>query len=359
MSGDTGAKDWLIRDIVVKAFSADASDIHIQSNFPVFIRVHGEMKAMDIKPSRADIEDMLSLIMKTEGAIAGLYDKEEKDLSYQLQMRETTLRFRVNVSLTKEGIYVVLRRLKSVNPDPVSLGIPQQLIDIILKTSYGIIFLAGPTGCGKSTTLASLISFMAAREAVNIVTVEDPIEYELLPGKSHVAQREVKKHSKEFSTALRAAMRQDPDIILVGEVRDPDTAIAAIQAAKSGHIVFSTIHTSMASQIQKRVAGMFPIERQPWINAELLDVLVAGCVQALVPTTDGKRTLATELMISTDLSVRELLRNDKQTEVRNLMREKKIGWTLNQDLLKIKASGRISAETVTGYSNDIGELEIL
>lgn len=101
---------------------------------------------------------------------------------------------------------------------------------------------------------------------------------------------------------------------------------------------------------------MFPIDRQPWITAELLDVLVAGCVQALTPTIDGKRTLATELMISTDLSVREMLRNDKQTEVRQLMREGTLGWTLNQDLLKLKAAGRISAESVTGYTNDIGEI---
>lgn len=122
---DSGVKDWIIREIALRAFSADASDIHIQSNYPVFIRVHGEMKPTDIKPSRAELEDMLSVIMKTDGAVAGLYDKEEKDLSYQLQLRETTLRFRVNISLSKEGIYVLLRRLKSVNPDPISLGTPR------------------------------------------------------------------------------------------------------------------------------------------------------------------------------------------------------------------------------------------
>ncbi len=348
---------FLLRDIIVEASRREASDIHIQSEFPVFLRIHGVMTETDIRPSRSEIEEMLNYLLKTDGAIAKLYDKEEYDVSYSVQTREGPLRFRVNVSLGKEGVYIVMRRLKRVDAEPATLGVPDRLIEIVGKVPYGLVFIAGPTGSGKSTTLASLLSSIAKKDPQNIVTIEDPIEYELVRGVSLVVQREVGKHTLSFARALRAAMRQDPDTILVGEVRDPETAVAAMQAAKSGHIVFSTIHTSIATQIPGRVASMFKSEEQPRIVTELMESMVAGVVQALVPTVDGKRALVTEVMDCSTTEVRDMIRQGAVDQVRELMRNGRIGWTLNMKLAELIARGLVTEDAARGYTNDLQELD--
>jgi len=350
--------------ITDEAIRENASDIYIQSESPAFLRIHGRMVPAEVRPPEGyELDDAIERILKVSGARAQLYDREEKDLSYTRQVSggraKKAFRFRVNICLTKKGVSVVMRRLKPVEPDPINLGVPVELIGLTLESfAGGIIFIGGPTGSGKSTTLASITAFLLRSRALNCVTIEDPIEYDIPDGKGNIIEREVGTTTLSFEKALRAAMRQRPDIILVGEVRDPETALAAIQAAKTGHLVFTTVHTLMATQVPSRIASMFPVEKQPWILQELVDVLLAAMVQVLVPRGGsnpkrGELILATEFLHMKDTHTRELLLNGQYERLREEQRSSAIGWTLNQTLKKLVASHNIDESDARKVTNDI------
>lgn len=349
-----------LRNIIIKANSEDVSDIYIQTDYPVFFRAGGEMYKTGMTPTRSEIDEMLAAMFKDPGIIAAMYDKEERDLSYALSEGERAHRFRVNVCLTKQGIGVVMRRLKTIDPHPVKLGVPHEVIEMVSGTKNGIVFIAGVTGSGKSTTLASTIGYLAERHCMNIVTIEDPIEYEIPRGKSNVMQREVGTLTKSFDQALRAAMREKPDIIMVGEVRDPDTVLAAVKAAETGHLVLTTVHTHMASQVPSRLAAMFPVDKQAWILRGLADTVIGAMVQVLIPSSiDRKLVLATEFVDTRDGKTKEAISAGDAVELREIMRAasfdrraQRPGWTLNNDLMRLVRSGRITPQDAVLYSND-------
>lgn len=355
--------DNFLDEIIDAAIREDASDIYIQSESPVFLRVNGRMAAADhAVPEGYEIDEAIERILKVSGARAQLYDREEKDLSYIRQTgtgkEKTTVRFRVNLCLTKKGVSVVMRRLKAVDPNPVNLGIPTDLLRLVLESSGGgIIFIAGPTGSGKSTTLASIIAYLVKSRCLNCITIEDPIEYDIPEGMGNIIEREVGTTTLSFERALRAAMRQRPDVILVGEVRDPETASAAIQAAKTGHLVFTTIHTLMTTQVPSRIASMFPVEKQEWMIRELTDVLLAVMVQVLVPTAGSREkdrlALATEFLDTKDAPTRELLLGGKYDLLRRQQRSGKIGWTLNQSLRVLVDSDEVEESGARRATNDL------
>jgi twitching motility protein PilT len=351
-------------EIIDEAIRENASDIYIQSESPAFLRINGRMTKAGIRrPEGYELDHAIECILKIPGARSQLYDREEKDLSYTKHTgkgrEKKAFRFRINICLSKKGVAIVMRRLKSVEPEPAKLGIPDKLVRLITDTSAGgIVFIAGPTGSGKSTTLASIIAFLLQSRALNCVTIEDPIEYDIPDGKGNIIEREVGTTTLSFEKALRAAMRQRPDIILVGEVRDPETSLAAIQAAKTGHLVFTTIHTLMATQVPSRIVSMFPIEKHSWVIQELSDVLLAIMVQVLVPggrsgPKPGELLLATEYLDVQQVSTRELILAGQYDRLRDAQRCSGIGWTLNQSLKSLVISGTVDESEARRVSNDL------
>jgi len=342
-------------NIIDRAVGEDASDIYIQSESPVFLRINGRMAAVSGPPEGYEMDEAIERILRVSGARAQLYDREEKDLSYARQVGsgrgKKTFRFRVNLCMTKKGVSIVMRRLKSVETNPLNLGVPGDLLRLVLESpAGGMILIAGPTGSGKSTTLASLIAYLVETRCINCVTIEDPIEYDIPEGMGNIIEREVGTTTLSFERALRAAMRQRPDVILVGEVRDPETASAAIQAAKTGHLVFTTIHTLVTTQVPSRIASMFPVEKQEWMIEELADVLLAVMVQVLVPTA-GRLVLATELLDTKDVGTRELLVRGRHDLLRQQQRSGQIGWTLNQSLRVLVDSEQVEEEEARRATN--------
>ncbi|MEM4218406.1 MAG: ATPase, T2SS/T4P/T4SS family, partial [Candidatus Methanomethylicaceae archaeon] len=218
------------------------SDVHIVEGYPPYARIKGDLVKIPFRypvVDRSMIETAVRKILKTEGAISRLYERDEIDLTYEHKGE----RFRVNVAIAQGKIFLAIRYLEETIPPPHELGVPKEFTDVIIKHSYGVAFLVGPTGSGKSTTLVSCISYMLSKVARRVVTIEDPVEYMITPGKGIVTQREVGRDTKAFSSALRAAMREDPDVILVGEVRDTETALNCLSAAETGHLVVTTLHT--------------------------------------------------------------------------------------------------------------------
>lgn len=348
-----------LRNIIIKAHGDDVSDIYIQTDNPVFFRSGGQMYRTGVVPGKSEIDEILSTMFKDPGIIAAMYDKEERDLSYVMTEGSLSHRFRVNVCLTKQGIGIVMRRLKTVDPTPEKFGVPAELIDMVNSTKNGIVFIAGVTGSGKSTTLAAMIGSLAEKYCLNIVTIEDPIEYEIPRGKSNVMQREVGTLTKSFDQALRAAMREKPDVIMVGEVRDPDTVLAAIKAAETGHLVLTTVHTHMASQVPSRLAAMFPVDKQAWILRGMADTTIGCMIQVLVPSSsDQKLLLATEFVDTRKEEARLAIAGGDGPALRGMMRRpvkngaQRTGWTLNNDLLRLVKAGRLHEKDALLYSND-------
>jgi twitching motility protein PilT len=356
----------IIDRILRKAVEEDASDIYIQPDCPVFFRIKSEMIPWEeVNPRIPDVNEMVDSIYGGTNIATKLYEPQELDTSFEIKDREgyqvtRVYRFRVNIALTEGVPAIVFRRLKIVTTDPSELGIPEQVVDDIKSTPYGLFLITGPTGSGKSTTLACILSHMTSISSIACVTIEDPIEYKILPGMSCVMQREVGKDTPSFAKGLRAAMREKPDIILVGEIRDPETAIAAIQAAKSGHRVLSTMHTSEATSTLSRIVGMFDSDRQPWITSELRDILTGVTVQRLVPKVNGEHTLCTEYLKLIDGKYRDMLCDGHTKELRETMKSGKVGWLLNQSMLsQADETKGISREMLYSYTNNLEELSAL
>jgi len=337
--------ETLLKDLVAKG----GSDLHVvQGDYPR-ARIVGKIVPLcKIKLDRAFFERMLQRVMKTDNAVVKLFEKEEIDLTFEVS---SVGRFRVNVGLARGVPFAVFRELKTVIPYPHQLGIPQEFVDVVERIPYGLIFVGGTTGSGKSTTLASVLNYLLKKHAKKVVTIEDPVEYLIgvedeIAG--YVVQREVGRDTKSFASALRAAMRQDPDYIVVGEVRDVETARYCVIAAETGHTVLTTIHVKDAVSAVGRFVGIFPTEEQNYLKMRLIDQLEAVQVQMLVLGKDEKRYLATELLILNE-EVKKLFLKDEVRKVRSLMEKGKCGWLMRQSLEKLLQEGIIDEETFNSY----------
>ncbi|WP_128425966.1 type IV pilus twitching motility protein PilT [Gudongella oleilytica] len=296
-----------IDQIVDEGLKRVASDIHITVGIPPNLRINGALIHLGDKPlSPSDTEELVKQTL-SEKQFEVLKDKGEVDFSYASPGKG---RFRVNAYIQRGSYGMALRIIPLEIPTMQQLGLPSVISDLT-RLPRGLILVTGPTGSGKSTTLATMIDQINRERNVHILTLEDPIEYLHRHQKSIVNQREIGSDSQSFSSALRGALRQDPDVILVGEMRDLDTISIAITAAETGHLVLSTLHTLGAAKTIDRIIDVFPPYQQQQVRVQLASVIQAVISQQLLPKGDGKgRVAAHEIMIATP-AIRNLIREDK------------------------------------------------
>ncbi len=316
------------------------SDFHIRSGWPLAYRQTGEIhKIPEVVVKSQDLQDLLSTNCN-EIEMKRFNDTHELDSSVTL----SGLRFRANFYKTINGPAAVLRRVESVIPEMGQFDLPQVLYDII-DMHKGLVLVTGPTGSGKSTTLAAIINEINKTRTSNIITVEDPVEFIHKDLKSIVSHREVGKQTQTFASALKAALREDPDVILVGEMRDLETVSLALTAAETGHLVFGTLHTSGAPNTINRIIDVFPPEQQAQIRAQISTSLKMVVTQRLLKTKDGQgRCGAFEVMKCT-APIQNLIREAKIHQIPSIMQTAvKDGMiTMTKSLEELVKAGKIDA----------------
>ncbi len=327
-----------------------ASDLHLVSGLPPALRINGEMER--IKYKVLDNNELRSMLYEIapEDKIKVFEETGDVDFGYEIK---GLARYRANFFMQKNGVGAVFRQIPSVIMSSEQLGLPP-VISKLATLPRGLILVTGPTGSGKSTTLAAIIDVANRARKDHIITIEDPIEFVHKSQSCIVNHREVGLHTKNFSSALRGALREDPDIILVGEMRDLETISLAIEAASTGHLVFGTLHTSSAAKTVDRIIEVFPANQQAQIRSTLSDSIRAVVAQVLFKRIDQKgRVAALEVLIATP-AVRNLIREGKTHQVPGMIQTgKKYGMQLLDDaILDLFTKGSISAEEAYTKSND-------
>jgi len=345
-------------ELLLHLLEHGGSDMHLTLGSPPMIRVHGDLEPVPgFGPLTAtQLQECVYSIL-TDRQKQRFEETHELDLAYELT---GAARFRVNVFRQKRAIGAVLRAIPWEIKELGALGMPEALGDLA-SLPRGLVLVTGPTGSGKSTTLAAIIDRANRTRSAHIMTIEDPIEFVHPHRRSVVNQREVGEDTDTFAEALKHALRQDPDIILVGEMRDLETISTALTAAETGHLVFGTLHTSSAGSTIDRIIDVFPTGQQAQVRTQLANSMQAVVCQTLCRTADGNgRVAATEVMVATP-AVRNLIREGKlQSIPSTLQTGSKFGMhTLNQDLAELVQSGRITYETAREKCSDSAELDQL
>lgn len=335
-------------DLLLRAaFELGASDIHLTVGVAPIIRIHGDLKQYGkeiLKP--IDTEGMAKAIIP-EAQWENFKENGELDFSYGIP---GISRFRVNVYFQRSCISLAIRIVPTSIPTLEQLHMPYILKDIA-KKPQGLVLVTGPTGSGKSTTLASMIDYINHTMRKHIITLEDPIEYLHKHGTCVIDQREVGFDTKSFANGLRACLRQDPDIILVGEMRDLDTIQTAITAAETGHLVLGTLHTTDASATIDRIIDVFPTGQQAQVRIQLASVLTAVISQRLFPLIDKKgRIAATEILINNS-AVKNLIRNEKIHQIHSVMQTSKAHGmhTLEMSIKELISQNKILSENTSQF----------
>lgn len=343
-------------NLLATAKANNASDIHITVGIKPKCRISGtlyEMTAFEVLTPAKTKELVESLFQPKQQAT--MDEKGEVDFAYA---HPDLGRFRVNAFKQRGSYAAVLRIVGSKIPTPESLGVPEAVIGLT-KKKRGLVLVTGPTGSGKSTTLASLIDVINKERNEHIITLEDPIEYLHKHNHAIVNQREIGLDTDSYGNALRAALREDPDIILVGEMRDFDTISTAITAAETGHLVFSTLHTIGAAPTIERIVDVFPAHQQNQIRSQLASVLEAVISQQLLPTIDGKgRVAAFEVMLGTP-AIKNLIREDKAHQIPSIMQtSKKLGMqTMDDSLFTLYLKHKIDGANCVEFAQDTESMQ--
>lgn len=331
----------LAREIIGFAIGAGSSDIHLEEGSPIAIRVNSDIKILENRLRSTDMDRLLNELVG-EQKIKEFNAKGDLDTSIGIPGLS---RIRINAYIANEKRCLTLRILPDNLPAWQDLGLPQPFIDLTYK-HRGLVLCTGPTGSGKSTTLAAFINCILETQKRHILTIEDPIEFEFQHSKySIIHQREVKRDTHSFASALRAALREDPDVIYIGEMRDLETIQLAITAAETGHLVLGTLHTSSAAKTVERIVDVFPAEQQEQARLQVSTSLVGILSQTLCKNTEGKRSLAYELLINTP-AIGNLIRERKISQIYSqLQTGSKDGMnTLEQCLISLVEKGKISRQ---------------
>ncbi|MCS6957272.1 MAG: type IV pilus twitching motility protein PilT [Aquificaceae bacterium] len=343
-------------EILQKAVQSNASDVHITAGARPVLRIDGRIvQLIEYPVLTPDMTQKMAYSVMSEKHRKVLEEKGQVDFSFGVR---DVGRFRSNVFFQRGAIAAAFRRLPHKIMNVKELGLTERVLELCHR-SMGLVLVTGPTGSGKTTTLASLIEYINQNFPYHIITIEDPIEYVFQHKKSIVNQREIGEDVHNFADALRAALREDPDVILVGEMRDLETMEIALRAAETGHLVFGTLHTNTAISTITRIIDVFPPEQQEQVRVQLSFVLQGVISQRLLPKIGGGRVLAYELMMP-NTAIRNLIRENKLQQVYSIMQsgQAQTGMqTMNQSLFGLYKSGLIAIEEAYKYSPDIKELE--
>lgn len=344
-----------IEEILVKAKQAKASDVHITVGIPPKMRVNGKLLTMDYERMLPDDTKAIADEVMNDDQRRKFEEKGEHDMSFSIPHLG---RYRVNVFKQRGSVALAFRLVGTKVPSPEVLGVPESVIDLYQR-KRGLVLVTGPTGSGKSTTLAAIIDKTNHCRDAHVITLEDPIEYLHQHDLSMVNQREIGIDSGSYANALRAALREDPDVILVGEMRDFETISVAITAAETGHLVFSTLHTIGAASTVDRIIDVFPPHQQQQIRVQLANVLEAVVSQQLIPTEDGNGRVAAFEVMHSNHAVRNLIREGKSHQLMSVMQtNRKQGMiTMDEAIIQLFYTGRISREMAVQFAQDPDGME--
>ena len=343
-----------LEEIIRASIGAGSSDIHISTQRPASCRVSGKLFAIDTDVlSNKDLEVMIQPFFKIKGVREKMENKGEADFAYSF---DDTTRFRVNMFKQKGEYAVVMRLLPTTMPQPEQLGLPEAVQNFV-NLKRGLVLVTGETGSGKSTTLAALLNRINNTQQKHIITIEDPIEFVHNHKMCMVNQREVGIDTMSFANALRASLREDPDIILVGEMRDLETIETALTAAETGHLVFSTLHTNSAPATIARVVDVFPPEQQQQVRVQLANVLEGIVCQQLLPTREGGRMACFEVMVANS-AIRNLIREGKSFQLTSQIQTgRKQGMqTMDDSIIAAFNKKKIFAEDAVRFAFDVAAM---
>ena len=337
------------------AISHDCSDVHITQGTNLAVRRYGMLHILDEKPTPEEAREMIYFVLTKEEQ-ARVEAGEDVDVGINVD----NIRIRANVYHQRNNLACSIRLLMAEIPEFEALGLPE-VLKTLATANNGIILVTGPTGSGKTTTLSAIVDFINKNEAKHVITVEDPIEYIYPHNRAMIHQREIGRDVKSFAYALTSALREDPDIILVGEMRDFETISAAITAAETGHLVLSTLHTQSAAQTINRIIDGSPIAMQATIRSQFAHCIRGVISQQLLPTADGNgRVLTHEIMTGTS-AIKSLILEDKIQMIPGAIASAgHVGMhTLNNDLSRLVGMGLITKKTAMDATYDPNELEKL
>jgi twitching motility protein PilT len=345
-----------IDELLRYAVDKGASDLHLTVNEPPIYRFDGKLIPYKEKGLTAQVVEELVFSILNKEQKEKLYKEKEIDLSYAF---EEVGRFRINIYFQKGTLCGAFRFLPAKIKTLKELNLPAQLEEFA-KAKQGLLLIVGPTGHGKTTTLASLLDIVNHTRKEHVITIEDPIEYNFTPDKCLINQRELHNDTKSFPKALRSALRQDPNVLLVGEMRDLETVSTAITLAETGHLVMSTLHTNNAAQTLDRMVDIFPPYQQKQVRYQLASTLLGVVSQRLIPRINGGRIVACEILKSTP-AIRNLIREEKTYQIENVIQTnvEEGMMILEKSLLDLVRKGEITEENALLYANDPKYLNLL
>jgi len=341
---ELGAKDKRVEmvDLLRATVQMNASDLHLAVGRPPVLRIHGSLVNFETEPLSATETRRLvySILSDDQKKIL----EETKELDFSLSLTNVS-RFRINAHFQRGSVAAAVRTIPSTIRNFEELGLPRAVMENLARRPNGFVMVTGPTGSGKSTTLAAMVDMINHERDCHIITIEDPIEYLYRHEKALVEQREVREDTQSFASALKYALRQDPDVLMIGEMRDLETIHAALTAAETGHLVLSTLHTSDAVQTIDRIIDVFPPHQQEQVRVQLASVLEGVLCQKLLPSSYAGRVIALEILIATD-AVRNLIREAHSHQIPTMIEAGAAHGmiTMDRSLADLYKRGKISRE---------------